>query len=177
MFCCNRFNTEIDLTVDSPNSDGDVSVHIGLMYTLALMGIVKDIILCRMLTFQTLEVPYIKELLKRACHLISKWMLAGLYIIVCNESRHNHYHKFAYRKDCSKETCLSDTIRSLALSLKTSEDPLAIEVRRSHIVKDSMKEARKAKFDASKLLKVVGGIWFPCVLMQPFNLLLGSFCW
>lgn len=86
MFCCNRFNTEIDLTVDSPNRYGDVSVHIGWMYTLALMGIINDVILCRMLTFQTLKVPYIKVLLKRACHLVNKWILADLYIVFYNEN-------------------------------------------------------------------------------------------
>lgn len=80
-------------------------------------------------------------------------------------TRHKYYHKFAYRKDWSKNTCLSDTIKSLALSIKTSEDPIIIEVHHSYIVKDSIKEARKAKFDASKLLKVGASIWSLCVLV------------
>ena len=49
---------------------------------------------------------------------------------------------------------MADVIRRLSLPLKSNEDPVVIEVRRSHILKDSLKEAKKAKFDASKMLKV-----------------------
>ena len=34
------------------------------------------------------------------------------------------------------------------------EDPVIIEIRRSHVVKDAMKEARKKKFQPTKQLKV-----------------------
>ena len=37
---------------------------------------------------------------------------------------------------------VNDVIRRLSLSLKTNEDPLIIDVRRSHVLKDSLKEAK-----------------------------------
>ena len=40
------------------------------------------------------------------------------------------------------------------ISLKTNEDPLIIDVRRSHVLKDSLKEAKRAKFDCMRVLKV-----------------------
>ena len=48
---------------------------------------------------------------------------------------------------------LADAIRILAKSV--SDETVVLEVRRSHVVKDALKEAQKAKFCASKLAKVI----------------------
>ena len=48
---------------------------------------------------------------------------------------------------------LADAIRVLARSVLN--ETVVLEVRRSHIVKDALKEARKAKFCANKLAKVI----------------------
>ena len=48
---------------------------------------------------------------------------------------------------------LADAIRVLARSVLN--ETVVMEVRRSHIVKDALKEARKAKFSANKLAKVI----------------------
>ena len=48
---------------------------------------------------------------------------------------------------------LADAIRVLARSVLN--ETVIMEVRRSHIVKDALKEARKAKFSANKLAKVI----------------------
>ena len=48
---------------------------------------------------------------------------------------------------------LADAIRVLARSVLN--ETVVLEVRRSHVVKDALKEARKAKFCANKLAKVI----------------------
>ena len=48
---------------------------------------------------------------------------------------------------------LADAIRILARSV--SNETVVMEVKRSHIVKDALKEARKAKFSANKLAKMI----------------------
>ena len=49
---------------------------------------------------------------------------------------------------------LADVIKALETSVMVSGDTLILEVRRSHVVKDAMKEARKSKFKPTKLTKV-----------------------
>ena len=48
---------------------------------------------------------------------------------------------------------LADAISVLARSVLN--ETVVMEVRRSHIVKDALKEAQKAKFSANKLAKVI----------------------
>ena len=48
---------------------------------------------------------------------------------------------------------LADAIRVLARSVL--DETVVLEVRRSYVVKDALKEARKVKFCANKLAKVI----------------------
>ena len=50
---------------------------------------------------------------------------------------------------------LKDAIKHMQHKLMGNmEQRLVLEVRRSHIVKDSLKEAKKERFDVKKFLKV-----------------------
>ncbi len=50
-------------------------------------------------------------------------------------------------------TC-EDAIKALKSSVMEKADPFIIEIRRSHVVKDALKDARKKKFQPSKPVKV-----------------------
>ena len=58
---------------------------------------------------------------------------------------------------------LADAIKGLETSVMVSGDPLILEVRRSHVVKDAMKEARKSKFKPTKFTKVSSKVSY-CVI-------------
>ena len=64
-----------------------------------------------------------------------------------------------HRYDFNKNPSLADIVNRLTISLKRNEDHVLIDVRHSHVIKDAMKESKKAKFDATKLLKVCGAYY------------------
>ncbi len=51
-------------------------------------------------------------------------------------------------------------VKFLQGSVLEEGDPVVIEIRRSHLVKDAMKEARKKKFQPTKQLKVTYRIFY-----------------
>ena len=58
---------------------------------------------------------------------------------------------------------LADAIKALETSVMVSGDPLILEVRRSHVVKDAMKEVQKSKFKPTKFTKVSSKVSY-CVI-------------
>ena len=64
--------------------------------------------------------------------------------------------KKTYRVLCGHEEdslCLSDAVRILGDSVRR-DISVCLEIRRSSVVKDAIKEARKSKFNPQGLLKV-----------------------
>lgn len=56
-------------------------------------------------------------------------------------------------------TSLPDAVKMLAASTD-AKDTIVLDVRRTHIMKDAMKEASKPKFKPTKLVKVIRGLLF-----------------
>ena len=64
-----------------------------------------------------------------------------------------NYNTCIYSSPQVVVSCTGDIIRML-ISKINLDDCTDIAVRRSHLLQDALKEARKLKFDAKKLLKV-----------------------
>ena len=91
--------------------------------------------------------------------------LQALRIFCCSFDLH-------FRELCT----LPAILQSLAKSEILPGDERAIlEVRRSHVLKDGLKEARKGKFNPKKRLKVCDLDGLLCTMMH--HGYIGSLCW
>ena len=57
--------------------------------------------------------------------------------------------------DVLRRRCDLDIPQSMSDWFEFDEPRMAIDVRRGHVVNDALKEARKPRFDCTKLLKVI----------------------
>ena len=68
------------------------------------------------------------------------------------------FHIFCRDSSSAINTC-ADLINYLKLNvLEKKSDPFTIEIRRSTLLKDALKEAKKAKFKPTKPMKVLAAI-------------------
>lgn len=59
-----------------------------------------------------------------------------------------------YRKPSYEVSTIGDAIKALKSSVMVEDEPVILEIRCTHLLKDALKEARKKKFQPSEPVKV-----------------------